>query len=81
MDQSRRYTSPIIAEFPYELVRVACTRCDRRGQYRRDTLIATYGADVVTPDLLHLIAKCERHGKLGDACGVYYADLLPVAKK
>jgi hypothetical protein len=29
------------------------------------------------PDLRHLIAKCERHGKHGDACGIRYGDLLP----
>jgi hypothetical protein len=31
----------------------------------------TYGAAV------HLIAKCERHDKQGDACGIRYGDLLP----
>jgi hypothetical protein len=29
------------------------------------------------PTLRTLIAKCEQHGKLGTACGVYYEDLLP----
>jgi hypothetical protein len=29
------------------------------------------------PDLLHLIAKCERHGDMSSPCGVRYGDLLP----
>lgn len=35
---------------------------------QKETLIALYGADVTMADLRHLIAKCERHGKPGDAC-------------
>jgi hypothetical protein len=27
------------------------------------------------PDLSVLLANCDRRGKLGDACGVYYAEL------
>jgi len=38
---------------------------------------ALHAADVTMPDPLHLIAKCERHGKPGDACGIRYGDLLP----
>jgi hypothetical protein len=40
-------------------------------------LLALHGPDVTMPDLLHLIAKCERHGKHGDVCGIRYGDLLP----
>ena len=66
-----------LGEYSKPMVRVICSRCDRKGQYRKETLIAQYGPDVTMPDLLHLIAKCERHGKLGDPCGVGYGDLLP----
>ena len=31
-----------LADFRAELIRVVCHRCDRRGQYRRTTLIALY---------------------------------------
>jgi hypothetical protein len=40
-------------------------------------LLDLYGPDVTMPDLRHLIAKCQRHGKTGDACGIRYGDLLP----
>jgi hypothetical protein len=37
------------------MLNVACTRCERRGRYRLDTLISRYGADagvrVIVPEL------------------------------
>jgi hypothetical protein len=29
----------------------------------------------VLPDLRHEIVRCERHGKIGDACAVHYVRL------
>jgi hypothetical protein len=60
------------------MVRLACDHCPRRGQYRKDTLIARFGADVLMPDVRHLIAQCPRKDAPGAACGVYYADLREV---
>jgi hypothetical protein len=31
-----------LGEYPTDLLRLACTRCDRRGQYRKDHLIAEH---------------------------------------
>jgi hypothetical protein len=59
------------------MVRLACDQRERKGQYRRDTLIERYGLDVTRPELRHLIAQCQWHGAPGKACGVYYADLKP----
>jgi hypothetical protein len=67
--------TPTLAEWPYGMVRLACDLCPRRGQYRKDTLIARFGGDVLMPDLLDLIAECPRRSAPGQACGVYYADL------
>ena len=77
MPPSRRYTSMTLGEYSKPMVRVICSRCGRKGRYRKETLLALHGPDVTMPDLLHLIAKCERHGQLGDPCGVRYGDLLP----
>jgi hypothetical protein len=33
------------------MVRLACTKCDRRGQYRKSTLIERYGPDQNMVDL------------------------------
>jgi ATP-dependent DNA ligase len=69
-----RYTSPTLRDWRLPMVRLACDRCGRQGQYRRDTLIARYGLDETMHDLLHLIAQCPRRHAPGDACGVYYSD-------
>ena len=31
-----------LAEHPSDMVRLACTKCERRGQYRKATLIERY---------------------------------------
>lgn len=66
-----------LGKYPKPMVRLICSRCDRKGQYRKETLIDLHGPDVTMPDLLHLIAKCERDCEHGDACGIRYGDLLP----
>jgi hypothetical protein len=67
--------TPTLAEWPYGMVRLACDLCPRRGQYRKETLIALFGGNVKMPDLRHNIAHCPRFDAPGQACGVYYADL------
>jgi hypothetical protein len=67
----------LLNAFPLRMVRLACTRCDRKGQYLKATLIADYGAAIPLPTLRTLIAKCENEGKIGTACGIYYVDLKP----
>ncbi len=64
-----------LAEHPADLVRPACEKCGRSGQYRKATLIERFGQEVSLPDLRHLLARCERRGKLGDACRIYYLGL------
>jgi hypothetical protein len=59
------------------MVRLVCTRCGRRGQYRKATLLEQYGPDIPLPDLRHEIAQCERLDRLTGGCGVYYEDLRP----
>ena len=34
-----------------DMVKVRCSKCDRRGRYRMSTLIERYGADFAGPDL------------------------------
>jgi hypothetical protein len=66
-----------LAEYPAATVRLACSKCDRIGQYRKATLMARYGGDTRLPDLLHTIcANCPKMDMLGnDPCGVHYRDL------
>jgi hypothetical protein len=37
--------------YPADMVRLTCTKCGRAGQYRKQTLIERYGADIRLPDL------------------------------
>ena len=71
-----RSGSHTLAEYPKPMVRLVCKLCDRKGQYRKERLLAEHGPDVALPDLLHIIAKCERYGKPGERCGVRYGDLV-----
>src|SRR5262249_14139204 len=49
------------------MVRLSCEKCGCSGQYRKDTLIARYGADIRLPDLRWEISHCERQGQMHDA--------------
>ncbi len=64
-----------LLDYPGNMVRVACDKCGRAGQYRKQNLIAWYGGDIKLPDLRHEIARCERRGKMHDTCGVHYVGL------
>jgi hypothetical protein len=70
-----RLSAPSLREFPHDLVRVACEKCGRSGQLRKDRLIEVHGADITMPDLRHLIADCPRRLSMIDPCGIYYPDL------
>lgn len=69
------FTAPTLAQWPHELVRVRCDKCQRAGQYRRDRLVALHGGDLTMPDLRRKIADCERSESMADPCGIYYPDL------
>jgi hypothetical protein len=62
-----------LAEHPTDTVRLACTKCERRRQYRKSTLIERYGPDKNMVDLqLELAAglpedRCRQdHGAVRD---------------
>ena len=63
------------ATFPFAMVRIACDRCGRRGQYRRETIARRFGTDASMPDVLRALAACPRMGNASDPCGARYADL------
>jgi hypothetical protein len=45
-----------LATTPEEWVVVVCAKCQRRGEYRKATLLAVFGPDVQLPSLLPMIA-------------------------
>ena len=38
--------------FPWDVVRIDCERRGRTGRYRKDGLMARFGADIALPDLI-----------------------------
>jgi hypothetical protein len=48
---------------------------ERAGCYRRDGLLARFGADIALPDLLVALAKCERLADFSRPCGARFTDL------
>lgn len=66
-----------LCEYPGKTVRLSCEKCGRLGQYPKGKLIAIHGAGIPLPDLLIQIARCDRRGKMHDACAVRYSDLIP----
>lgn len=64
-----------LEDFPGDVVRIACDHCGRKGQYRRDGLIARFGAAAPLPDVLNDIAACPRVRDCSNPCGAHYPDL------
>jgi hypothetical protein len=66
-----RYSSPPISAFPYDLVRLFCEQCGRRGKYRKETLIARHGPTSSGPIYWVAVANYPRHKHLGEQrCGI-----------
>jgi hypothetical protein len=65
-----------------EIILVACSKCDWRGAFARDELIAAHGTDYPMPNLLnHLAAPgCSRLGSQWDRCGVHYVEPIEGAR-
>jgi len=70
-----RNGSHSLGEFPLAVVRIDCPRCDRAGSYRRDGLMARFGADAALPDVLMALATCERRKDFSKPCGARFTDL------
>ena len=47
-----------LRDWPDDWVTLACHDCDRKGRYRKETLIEQFGADAELPELRHQIAQC-----------------------
>lgn len=64
----------LLHTYPTKMVRIACTKCERAGQYLKGNLIVKYGASAPLPSVLSQIAKCKRAAEF-QGCGAYYVDL------
>jgi hypothetical protein len=70
-------TSVLLRDYPFEMVRLACTRCGRRGQYRKSTLLARFGPDYDLV-IMRLDLGCPTipAPSIHEHCGVIYPDLV-----
>jgi len=69
-----------LAHYPGDYVEFACSKCERRGRYRKASLVAIHGATIGLSDLrTRIAADCPRMREpLGnDPCGVHYPALVP----
>jgi hypothetical protein len=67
-----------LADYPFDMVRLACDKCPRKGQYLKSSLMHRFGRDQNMVDLrLILAADCPKvvANKFGDLCGAIYPDL------
>ena len=64
-----------LRNYPGDLVRLSCEKCGCAGQFRKQNLIARYGADIRLRDLREELVRCDKRGKMHDMCGVQYLDL------
>lgn len=64
--------SILLNAYPFKMVRLACSKCPRQGQYEKGKLIMEHGSAIRLPDLLRAVAKCPRWGSMSDGCGAYY---------
>jgi hypothetical protein len=67
-------TNPPECERP--MIRLICDKRGRKGQYRKATLVAKFGPDIIMPDLLHKVADCPTWDPKRGGCSVHY-DLTP----
>jgi hypothetical protein len=51
-----------LRDYPAEMVHLSWAKCGRSGQYRKQTLIERYGADIRLADLREQIPQCSTAG-------------------
>lgn len=69
-----------LSAYPYVTVRIACSRCSRKGSYRLARLADKYGSEIELTRLLDMLAgDCKLHDvnrlNLYDRCGAHFVDL------
>lgn len=68
-----------LSQYPYVVVRLACTKCSRKGQYRLARLADKYGSECELSALRVMMSadcKLAEKGRPGiDVCGCHFPDL------
>ena len=79
IEEPMRRGALLIKDHPLNVIEIACEKCNRRGRYRRSSLLEKYGPTMVLPDILaELSANCDLRDSVGnEGCGAYYPALDP----
>jgi hypothetical protein len=65
-----------LGDWPLLLVRIACAKCERAGQYHTASLVERYGPGMAMPNPRHELARCPRRTNRSDPCQVIHIDRL-----
>jgi hypothetical protein len=60
---------------PYDVIRLACSKCGHEVRYRRERIIAQYGKNAAMTDVLRHLAGCNRWSAASGPCGAHFLDL------
>ncbi len=67
-------------DYPFESVRISCTKCGRQGRYSRAAFVEMVGAETELPDALARISgscpKRKTPALAYDQCMALYPDLV-----
>jgi hypothetical protein len=66
-----------------EMLNVVCSKCDRRGRYRVQSIVREVGLDGQLTDwFARISADCPRRkaGQFSDWCGIHSPDLVRLAR-
>ena len=78
MAHSHGKSSVKAKDYPFDTVRISCTKCGRHGRYSRAAFVELVGAETELPDALERVsADCpKRQSPLAyDQCNALYPDL------
>lgn len=69
-----------LSSYPYVVVRIACSKCSRKGQYRLARLADGYGSEMTFPHLVEMLsADCKLRESsridIYNRCGAFFPDL------
>jgi hypothetical protein len=71
-----------LAEYPFDMVELACEKCGRHGKLRKTRLIQQHGPEMGVAHLRELLIEdCPKFRKWHDPCGAYYVGLPEWWKK
>jgi hypothetical protein len=67
-----------LGNYPLPMVKLACSKCERRGRYQTAKLIERFGPELMMRSLAFRLFDCARRENFSDYCGYYFPDALPL---